>query len=329
MKNFSEKLKAAKKTFQTRLRQTLPLQSKTEDSPANGFAEKPLAAAYQLIGEKTGRLMPLFKGLDVNLERANLKINFKAYVSLALLASTVNALSVMTVLLLLTLIVFHMSLAFAFLFCASGTLLTGALSVVGFYSYPIYRADKHKRELDDELPFTTGYMSILASAGVSPEKIFKSMSELTAPLAASAESKDIVKDINLFGLDIISALEKTSIRTSSKKFQEMIEGVIATIHTGSNLGAFLREKFRTAMRLRKVTLKKFSGTLSVLSELYVAILLTGPLLLAIMVCIMSVLGGGGIGPFSPELVLSLLTYIIVPVCGLIFLVILDSITPKW
>lgn len=324
MRNFNEKLKA----FQTKLQQALSSKSKNE-KPETGFGQKPFDSAYQLIGERTGSFMPLFKDLDVNLERAGLKINFKAYVSLALLVSVTSALSVMAVLLVLTLIVFRSPLASVFLFCAGGTLLTGALSIVGFYGYPIYRADKHKRELDDEMPFTTGYMSILASAGVSPERIFKSMSELTAPLAASIESKEIVKNINLFGFDIISALEKTSSRATSKKFQEMIEGIIATIHTGSNLGAFFREKFKTAMKLRKVGLKKYSGTLSVLSEVYVALLLTGPLLMAIMVCIMSVLGGGGIGSLSPELVLSLLTYIMIPVCGLIFLIILDSIAPKW
>jgi flagellar protein FlaJ len=109
----------------------------------------------------------------------------------------------------------------------------------------------------------------------------------------------------------------------------MIEGMISTIHTGGNLGAFLRERFKTHMKLKRVSLKKYSDSLSVLSEVYVALLLTGPLMLVIMLSVMSVLGGGGLMGLSSELLLSLLTYIGIPVCAIIFLIILDSSSPKW
>lgn len=114
----------------------------------------------------------------------------------------------------------------------------------------------------------------------------------------------------------------------SSALKAVLEGVISTIHSGSNLGAFLRTRFKTAMRLKRLSLKKYSDNLAVLSELYVALLLTGPLLLAIMVSIMSVMGGG-LGIFTPEILLNMLTFIGIPVCALIFLVILDSVSPKW
>jgi flagellar protein FlaJ len=285
--------------------------------------------AYQLMGDKTARFMPLFKDLDQNLQKSGLKANFKAYVSLTILTSVLITLPVAVALPIMLFFVFKMSLESVLLFGVGSALFTWALSVVGFYLYPVYRADKHKRELDDELPFTTGYMAILASAGVSPEKIFYSLSNLNVPLAASTEAKEVVKNINLFGLDVISALEKASSRTPSEKLRDTIEGIISTIHSGGNLGAFLRDKFKTAMKLKRLSLKKYADSLSVLSEVYVALLLTGPLLLVIMVAVMSVMGGGGLGILSPDLLLSLLTYLAIPVCAVIFLIILDSTSPKW
>jgi flagellar protein FlaJ len=130
-------------------------------------------------------------------------------------------------------------------------------------------------------------------------------------------------------MDIISALEKASSRTPSQKLRDMIEGMISTIHTGGNLGGFLRERFKTHMKLKRINLKKFADSLSVLSEVYVALLLTGPLLLIIMLSVMSVLGGGNLLGLSSDLLLGLLTYIGVPVCAMIFLLILDSTSPKW
>jgi flagellar protein FlaJ len=328
-----EKLKAFKKRLETGLQKLSANFSKqkakspTEEPKMD--LEKPLSMAYQLMGDKTARFMPLFKDLDQNLQKSGLKANFKAYVSLTILTSVLTTLSVAVAVPIVLFFVFKLPLESALLFGVGGALFTSALSVVGFYLYPIYRADKHKRELDDELPFTTGYMAILASAGVSPEKIFHSLSALNVPLAASTEAKEVVKNINLFGLDVISALEKASSRTPSEKLRDTIEGIISTIHSGGNLGAFLRVKFKTAMKLKRLSLQKYADNLSVLSEVYVALLLTGPLLLVIMVAVMSVMGGGGLGILSPDLLLSLLTYLGIPVCAVIFLIILDSTSPKW
>jgi hypothetical protein len=69
--------------------------------------------------------------------------------------------------------------------------------------------------------------------------------------------------------------------------------------------------------------------LSVMAEVYVALLLTAPLLLIIMLSVMSMLGGGTIGMFSSDLLLNLMTYIAIPVAAMIFLLIVDSMTPKW
>jgi flagellar protein FlaJ len=332
-KQFMEKLEAFKKRLKTGLQKLSANFSKQQaksptEEPKMDF-EKPLSMAYQLMGDKTARFMPLFKDLDQTLQKSGLKVNFKAYVSLTILASLLITLPVAVVLSVSLFFVFNTPLGSALLFGFGGALFTWAFSIIGFYLYPVYRADKHKRELDDELPFTTGYMAILASAGVSPEKIFYSLSNLNVPLAASTEAKEVVKNINLFGLDVISALEKASSRTPSEKLRDTIEGVISTIHSGGNLGAFLREKFKTAMKLKRLSLKKYADSLSVLSEVYVALLLTGPLLLVIMVAVMSVMGGGVLGILSPDLLLGLLTYLAIPVCAVIFLIILDSTSPKW
>ncbi len=331
-KKIMEKLKAFKTRLETGLQRLSANFSRQSSSSLTKKPkidlEKPLSMAYQLMGDKTARFIPLFRDLDQTLQKSGLRFNFKAYVSLTLLASLLIALAVAVMLPTLLFFVFNVPIGSALLFGLGSALFAWALSIISFYLYPVYHADKHKRDLDDELPFATGYMAILAIAGKKKKKIFYSLSNLNVPLAASTEAKEVVKNINLFGLDVISALEKTSSRTPSEKFRDTIEGIISTIHTGGNLGAFLREKFRTAMKLKRLSLKKYADNLAVLSEIYVALLLTGPLLLVIMVSVMSVMGGG-LGILSPDLLLGLLTYLVIPVCAAIFLIILDSTSPKW
>ena len=312
----------------------LPFPRHRRIKPQNAEKERmtfgnPESVAYQLVGSKTGRFLPLFKGLDLSLQRSGLKINFRAYVSLTIFTAGLISVGGLVCLPLLATTLFHVPLLPAVLFGIGGSLFALAFTAIAFFIYPIYRADTVKRNLEDELPFTTGYMAILTSAGVSPEKVFYSLSNMPVPLAVSAESKDIVRNVSLFGSDIISALEETSKRTPSEKFREMIEGFISTIHSGGNMPAYLREKSRQYMKLKKLSLKKYSDTLSMLSEAYVALLLTGPLFLVIMLSVMAMLGGGGLGLLSPDLMLNLLTYMAIPLGAIVFLIILDAASPKW
>lgn len=300
-----------------------------EGKKSKGLLEEVEPVAYQLLGEKTERLLPMFKDLDENLKMSGLKVNFKAYISLTVFSTIIASLVVLAVLPCLLFFVFNIPFLPALLFGVGGGLFATASTIIVFYGYPIYHADVVKRQLEDELPFTTGYMAILTSAGVSPENIFNSLSNLPVPLAVSSEAKDIVRDVNLFGSDIISALSESSKHTPSESFRELLEGFISTIHSGGNLTAYLRDKSAQYMRLKRIGLKKYSDTLSMLSEFYVAILLTGPLMLVIMLTVMAMLGGGNLGIFSPDLLLDLLTYIGIPLGAIVFLIMLDASSPKW
>jgi archaeal flagellar protein FlaJ len=284
-------------------------------------------AAFELIGDKAVRLLPIFKDLDRNLQRSGIKVSFRAYISLTVFTSILMSLFILAVVPILTFFAFEIPLLPAVLFGFGGSLLAGAFTTMGFYGYPVYRADTVNRRLEEELPFTTGYMGILASAGVSPESVFESIAALPLPLAASSQAKDVVRDVNLFGSDVISALQEGSKRTPSEHYRELVEGFISTIHSGSSLSSYLRTKSAQYMKLKRIRLKKYSDTLSMLAEFYVAILLTGPLMMIIMLTVMAMLGGG-LGMFSPVLLLSLLTYIAIPVGAIVFLVILDASSPK-
>ncbi|MEM3579945.1 MAG: type II secretion system F family protein [Candidatus Bathyarchaeia archaeon] len=321
----SPKIAEAFKKFLSKIRSTkAQKESESEKFKTGSFQ----SVAYRLVGGKISRILPLFEDLSLHLQRAGLKTGFRVYISLTVFSTLTIALATFVVVPCLLIFMFDVPLFPAFLFALGGSLFAVAFSIIGFYIYPVYRADKFKRELEDELAFTTGYMSILASAGVPPEKIFYSLSNLPIPLAVSAEAKNVIRDVNLFGLDIISALEQASKRTPSERFREMIEGFISTIHSGSNLAAYLREKSKQHMKLKRISLRKFSDTLSMLSEFYVAILVTGPLLLIIMLAVMAMMGGG-LGLLGPDLLLNILTYIGIPVGSIMFLLILDAISPKW
>ena len=291
-------------------------------------ATKPQVFAYQVIGGRTTRFLPLFKDLDVNLRKSGIKVHFKAYVSTVVLTALLLSISVLTLVPVLLFFVFKLSLLSSLLFGIGASLLAGALTVIGFYFYPIYRADSLKRTLEDGLPFTAGYMSILAGAGVLPDFIFRSLAQVDASLAVSNEARAIVRDVELFGFDVISALEAASQRTPSERFKELLEGFIATIHSGGSLVKYLRNRSRQYMKLKRIALRRFSDTLTVLAEFYVTLMVAGSLIFVVMLSVMAMLGGGGSGLLDSRLLLNLLTYIGLPIGSVVFLIVLDTISPK-
>jgi flagellar protein FlaJ len=289
---------------------------------------KPQVFAYQLVGGRATQFLPLFKDLDVNLKKSGIKINFKAYVSTVIVATLLMSASVMVFVPLLLFFIFKLSLVLSLLFGVGVSLFAGALTVIGFYVYPTYRADSLKRDLEDELPFTTGYMSILAGAGVPPDFIWRSLAQIDASLSISNVARNVIRDVELFGFDAISALETASKRTPSERFKEMLEGFISVVYSGGNLVKYLRNRTQEYMKEKSIALKRFSDTLGVLAEFYVTLMVAGSLIFVVMLAVMSMVGGGGFGLLDSRLLLQLLTYIGLPVGSAVFLVILDMVSPK-
>jgi flagellar protein FlaJ len=75
-------------------------------------------------------------------------------------------------------------------------------------------------------------------------------------------------------------------------------------------------------------LKRFSDTLGVLAEFYVTLMVAGSLIFVVMLAVTPRRGGGGFGFLDSRLLLQLLTYIGLPVGSVVFLVILDMVSPK-
>lgn len=291
-------------------------------------ATKPQIFAYQIMGGRTTHFIPLFKDLDGNLKKSGMKINFKAYVSTVILASLLLSTTIIVVIPLLLFFVFKMSLFSSLLFGFGLSLFAGALTVTGFYVYPSFRADSLKRDLEDEMPFATGYMSILAGAGVPPDFIWRSLAQIDASLAISDVARTVIRDVELFGFDALSALETTSKRTPSEMFKELIEGFISVVYSGGNLGKYLTNRSQQYMKLKQIALKRFSDNLGVLAEFYVTLMVAGSLIFVVMLAVMAMLGTGGFGFLDSRLMLQLLTYIGLPIGSIVFLIILDMVSPK-
>src|SRR2546422_2323730 len=188
---------------------------------------------YGLLGKKIGRLLPIFSGLKQVLSLAGMKIGYKAYVSsMVFFALVGGGLSFFVWFLILNL---GLGAAFGLTFSITSVLLSVLLSIglavmtglaiLGFfYILPSMKVGSRRQRLDNFLPFTASYMTVLASAGVTPERILRSTSEKDPKFMNSHEIANVMGRIDLLGYDVINAMNAEVERSPSANYQDLLRG---------------------------------------------------------------------------------------------------------
>jgi flagellar protein FlaJ len=158
--------------------------------------------------------------------------------------------------------------------------------------------------------------------------MFHSLARAGKDLQVEREAKMVVRDIELMGVDLFTALRTASDKTSSKKLGGLFEGIIASAHSGGDLSGYLRNLSARYMKEKRIQLTQFLDTLAVISEVYITFMVAAPLLLIVMLSVLSFLGGG-IGSLDPIMILYLMAYIGLPIGVTFILIMLDAIIPPW
>lgn len=269
----------------------------------------------------------LFEDLRPAIPKSGLRVSFPAYVSLIML-STVVAFSGGFLVSMIVGITFGAAVPVLAAIAFAIGLLGGALTFVVLYAYPSVAASSRRRQLEDELPYLISHMAVLATAGVTPERIFRSLAGAGQKDTLTEDAKMIVRDVDLLGLDLLSALEAARDRSPSKSFADFLEGLLATTRSGGDLRKYFLSTARGVMETRRIAAKQFTDTLGTLAEVYVGALVVFPLVVIIMFSVMGIVSGSLAG-FDITTLMFLLTYALLPMLGAMVLILLDAIIPKW
>ena len=292
---------------------------------------------YALLGRRLGKVYNIFNGLKQVLSLAGMKIGYKAYISSIVFASLLGgglsffvwfflfSLGLSSALGLGGFSVFSIlgNLALSVVFA----LLTG-LAILGVgYMLPLMKVGSRRQHLDQFLPFTSSYMTVLASAGVTPERILRSTAEKDPKFMLSDEIANVVGRIDLLGYDVLNALNAEVDRSPSTNYQDLLRGLAGVIRTGGDMKKFFQGMTDHLFQKRSLQVQAFLDSLGIIAETYVLMLIAFPLMLIVMLSIMASIGGslGGVDVFS---FMYLMAFILIPICGLMFLFILDNMQPK-
>jgi flagellar protein FlaJ len=292
-----------------------------EKSPS--VLKAPWLLAYRYLGERVQKWLPYFKDLGVTMQRAALKVSLQSYVSMMVLLSGVSMIvsfALTASIMIIVRVVLWLALVYAFAF----GLLMGVFVFSVLYFSPSLLASTRRKKMELELPYVASHMSILATAGIPPTRMFRLLEDSKTTPEVASDSNEIVRDVDIMGKDIMTALETERDRSPSQVFADVLEGLVATIRSGGNMKNYLLDATHTIMDLRRIAAKQLIESLGVFAETYITLMIVFPLLIIVMFSVMALIGGG-LGGVSVTMMMSLVTYGIIPICGLAVIVMLDSL----
>lgn len=193
---------------------------------------------------------------------------------------------------------------------------------IGMYyiALPNMLAKSRGKKIDKYLPYATNFIDTMSVAGISPAEIFEALSKVDLYDEIQKESKKITTEINMMGLDTVTALKNAIDISPSDKFKEFIQGILATIQSGSELSPYFKRCVDKYMAQDLLDRKKNLDSLAVMAESFVVTVIAFPLFLVIIISIMGLTSSEGISfPF-----LYIIALLILPMAYFGFYVLMSS-----
>lgn len=165
---------------------------------------------------------------------------------------------------------------------------------IGLYylGLPTSKAKGRGKNIDRYLPYATNFINTMSVAGISPAEIFDALSTIDLYGEIQKEAQKINTEINLMGVDTITALKNSIVISPSTKFKEFIQGMLGVIQSGSELGPYFDRCVDKYMQDDLIERKRNLESLAVMAEAFVVTVIAFPLFLVIILSIMGMTSGG-------------------------------------
>ncbi len=283
--------------------------------------------SYKLLNEHVKFMHPKLSSLEKSIKQAMMPIPFEVYVSsmvffsmiagvcgiiMGFVASQFINIQPASIGLLLPLVTGLMLFGMTF----------GILQII-----PAVKVKNRSAKLLEEIPHFIGYMSTLATSGLTLEGIFKAIAKEETNEDIVKDARFIIRNIDILGMDLITAIKDLIHRTPVGPYSELLDGAIITVSTGGDLKEYFNATAKVQLEEKKMLLQKTTESLGSVAEIYTILLIVFPLLAVIMLSIMGIMSPS-LGGFDLITLMNILTFGVIPLSGILMLIMMDTMVPK-
>lgn len=279
------------------------------------FLETLEAWSFRIFGKAAPSVLKHVLEFKDYLERAKIRIYPETYVSLmffiALLTVPVPIISIV-------ILYFYGFIPMIFL------VPLPVYVMIGFMLIPISRAGERASSLEREMPFAATYISVMASGGIAPYMSFKRLVEVELMPAMQSEAREIIKDVEIFGIDPLTAIGNAAKKNPLDVFSDFLSGYASTVIIGGDIRHFLERKAEDIFKARAMRVKAAAERLGMLLETFIIVMVLMSLCFYILFSVESIYSVG-ISMYSGVI---LYTYLFTPMLSLMFIYLAHSMQPK-
>ncbi|MFA4861869.1 type II secretion system F family protein [Methanoregula sp.] len=187
--------------------------------------------------------------------------------------------------------------------------------------YPVILARGRKSRIDLDLPYAISYMQALSTTMPPFEIMRRIYREGDMFGEVSNEFGMVVRDVELFGDDMITAMRNLQNTTPSANLRDFLNDLGIVFDSGGDISSYLGAKTEYYREQAKQELELVLKTIEIMAEVYVSAFVAGPIALIIMIVAQGMTNSQGMNWILP------LMYVIIPVGAIVMVWILSIMLP--
>jgi flagellar protein FlaJ len=199
--------------------------------------------------------------------------------------------------------------------------LGGGTAYLARWKLPEVRADTRRRQIDAGMPRMVAFVYALSRGGMSFPDVMRALARNEGVFGESAAEVGVsVRSIDLFSVDLVTAIRESSRRSPSSQFEQFTENLGSVLQSGGDISAFLRDQYERYREEAAEQQREILDLLATTAEVYVTVVVAGMLFLITILFIIGVVASGTLFP------LRIVTYVLLPAVNLVFIAYLAEVT---
>ena len=281
------------------------------------------SVSYRVFGGYAKKAAMYFPDVQEELQKANMTYTLEEWLALSgFFTASTFIVEMMIFSFIFGLLSIQPLMAVFLSLTLSGSIAGGMLFL--FYSYPGAQAKAREVNIRKVLPFAVSYLSSIATKDAPPIFFFRTLSQFDEYGEVAKDCRTIVRDVEVFGMSLHSAIKRRANSTPSKEFKELLWGINNVYASGGNINDYVSGKSNDLMADYRRRIKKYAQDLSLFVEIYLTLIIVGAMFFVVLSSIMAAITSGA----ETAAIQSFIVFIILPLLSVGFMMLMKSISPN-
>ncbi|MCA1916917.1 type II secretion system F family protein [Methanospirillum hungatei] len=177
--------------------------------------------------------------------------------------------------------------------------------IIGIFTYPQTVAMGRKSSIDLDLPYAITYMQALSTTMTLYNVIRKIYEADDLFGEVGKEFGLIVRDVEVFGDDLYTAIRNLQKVTPSKNLEEFLNDLLLLSNSGGDVTNFLSSRSAYFRESAARELESILKTIEVMAEVYVTAFVAGPITMIIIIVAQNLGGKSDLAGYMPLIIIGL------------------------